>query len=301
VLLGEHHDSADDHALQLDVIRGLAAQSAKDGKPLAVGLEMVQKRFQPVLDRYVQGDLDERGLFEGAEWARRWTWPFELYEPLFRFCRSGGVKLVALNTDAEVLAKVESGGLERLSAEDWQANMPDRTGFRQLGQDPAFKAYLHHLVVPSYRLHERLGILRQTVTGQVLTEDMSLLHFVGGRLLWDETMAGSAVRALRQLGGPGRARMALLVGNDHVKFRYGVLERVRRLAGMPGMGAGSATKPWRILGAVLNPRASDGLLQSDGTPWQELALRMPVPAAPDTDPQEVPLADLVLVSPGTFA
>merc|ERR1719414_45589 len=236
VLLGEHHDSEEDHALHLDVLCGLSEQSAEDGRPLAVGLEMVQKRFQPVLDSYVEGKLDERGLVAGTDWARRWTWPFELYEPVLRFCREQGVRLVALNTDYEVLAKVESGGLEQLTAEDWQANVPDRTGFRMLGKDPAFKAYLGNVVVPSYRLHERLGILRQTLTGQVLEEDMTLQHFVGGRVLWDETMAGSAVKAVRDMGGPGRARLAVLVGNDHVKFRYGILERVCRLAQTPLAG-----------------------------------------------------------------
>merc|ERR1719414_50570 len=314
VLLGEHHDSEEDHALHLDVLCGLFEQSAEDGRSLAVGLEMVQKRFQPVLDHYVEGKLDERGLARGTDWRRRWTWPFELYEPVLRFCREQGVRLVALNTDYEVLAKVESGGLEQLTAEDWQANVPDRTGFRMLGKDPAFKAYLGNVVVPAYRLHERLGILRQTLTGQVLEQDMTLKHFVGGRVLWDETMAGSAVKAVRDMGGPGRARLAVLVGNDHVKYHYGIKERVCRLARKPLAGAGpragrraAGDAPWHVTSVVTNPRASDGLLRRNGMPVGELELQMKVPAPrepagsrqpPAAGPLcEVPLSDLLLCSP----
>eukprot|EP00419_Tripos_fusus_P075486 CAMPEP_0172888576 /NCGR_PEP_ID=MMETSP1075-20121228/136738_1 /TAXON_ID=2916 /ORGANISM="Ceratium fusus, Strain PA161109" /LENGTH=412 /DNA_ID=CAMNT_0013742475 /DNA_START=319 /DNA_END=1557 /DNA_ORIENTATION=- len=313
ILLGEHHNSVEDHALQLELLRNLAGQSERDGKVLAVGLEMVQKQFQPALDAYTQGGLSDRQLFEQTDWAKRWTWPFELYQPLFQFCRSGKIKLVALNTDAEVLAKVESGGLENLTKEEWQANIPDRVGFSQLGKDPAFKAYLANIVVPSYRLHQRLGILRQTVTGQVLDKDMSLQHFVGGRILWDETMAGSAVKALSELGGPSRARLALLVGNDHVKFRYGILERVRRLAKAAVSGAdsgkGDVGSPWQVLSVVCNPRNSDGLLQQDGTPMESLVLEMQVPAAVSQSrtaaattarPRQVPLADLILLSPDSM-
>lgn len=308
ILLGEHHNSTEDHALQLELLRDLAGQCDRDGKLLAVGMEMVQKRFQPVLDAYVQGGLSDRALFEQTDWARRWSWPFELYQPIFQFCRNRKIKLVALNTDAEVLAKVESGGLEKLTREEWQANIQDKSGFGLLGKDPAFKAYLARVVVPSYKLHEKLGILKQTVTGQVLEQDMTLQHFVGGRLLWDETMAGSAVNALNELGGPRNARMVLLAGNDHVKFRYGILERVRRLAKATTAGADlerASAAPWRVVSVVMNPSNSDGLLQKDGMPMQSLALEMPVPAAVSdsqaaadaAEPRRIPLADLILLSP----
>ncbi|CAE8654807.1 unnamed protein product, partial [Polarella glacialis] len=45
VLLGEHHNQASDHQMQLMVIERL--RRAAGDRPLAVGLEMVQQRFQP--------------------------------------------------------------------------------------------------------------------------------------------------------------------------------------------------------------------------------------------------------------
>jgi hypothetical protein len=178
VLIGEHHDSTRDHDLQVEILQQLALEGRRDGRRLSVGVEMVQKRFQPVLDAYVAGRLDERGLYDGVEWATRWTWPFERYKPVFQFCQEQRIPLVALNTDGEVLSKVERGGLEALSDADWNANVLDRQGFAKLGADPAFKAYLSQVILPSYRMHGAMGILRQTVTGQVLPEDMTLKAFV---------------------------------------------------------------------------------------------------------------------------
>jgi hypothetical protein len=42
-----------------------------------------------------------------------------------------------------------------------------------------------------------MGILKQTVTGQALTEDMSFRNFLSGRLLWDEAMGSAAARWVR--------------------------------------------------------------------------------------------------------
>ena len=53
VFLGEHHDAAADHALQAEVISRLRRKVGT--RPMAVGLEMVQRRFQPQLDLYTAG------------------------------------------------------------------------------------------------------------------------------------------------------------------------------------------------------------------------------------------------------
>ena len=75
VFLGEHHNSPADHILQAGVIREVHATSPK-GRPIAVGLEAVQRRFQPVLDDYVAGRITEEQLEAATEWRQRWFWPF---------------------------------------------------------------------------------------------------------------------------------------------------------------------------------------------------------------------------------
>lgn len=53
------------------------------------------------------------------------------------------------------------------------------------------------MIRPSYALHARMGILKQTVTGQTLQEDMPFRNFLSGRLLWDEAMGSAAAEWVR--------------------------------------------------------------------------------------------------------
>jgi len=311
VLLGEHHNSVDDHNLELDVVRQMHRSAQSSGQPFSVGLEMVQQRFQGVLDDYVAGKIDDQGLYRGVEWSKRWSWPYEPYLPVFRFCRETGSRLVGLNTDNESLGKVERGGLEELQQEEWQRYIPDRAGFAKLGSEAEFKAYLKAVLLPSYNLHERLGILKQTVSGQVLDSPMPLKNFVSGRLLWDESMAGAAVRSVRRPqfvataspegGGaaapPGpEGKVCVIVGADHVKYRYGVRVRVERLAQFmanAGAGVGSGS-PLRVLSVMLNPTPADTL-----APANSDLLALQLPSGASSGP--VPLADMLLISTGPGA
>jgi len=298
VLLGEHHNQEQDHELELSVVRMLHERALKEGRPFSVGLEMVQQRFQDVLDSYVAGKIDDDTLFKATEWERRWSWPYELYTPIFQYCQKQRVPIVALNTNNETLGKVERGGLEELAEQEWQQYIPDRQGFAEMGKTAEFKTYLQNVVLPSYGLHKRLGILQRTVTGQVLDSPMTLKHFVGGRILWDETMAGAAVRAMDARNGQ-RGQVCVLIGGDHVKYRYGVCARIDRLARLSNADAAS---PPTIASVMLNPTPADTLAPAD---QDGLALQMAVVSGQprgtaqkneDIKRQPIPLADLILIS-----
>lgn len=74
VFLGEHHNSKADHQLQEGLLRELhSRRSARGAKAeLAVGLEAVQRKFQPALDAYLADEIDEDALQEAVEWKKRW-------------------------------------------------------------------------------------------------------------------------------------------------------------------------------------------------------------------------------------
>lgn len=126
IFLGEHHPDERDHLLQAALLRRLQAT----GRPLAVGLEAVQRQFQPVLDDYIAGIASEAALFTGTDWQRRWYWSFDAYAPVFRVCREYGVKLIALDVDSEAKAKVELGGLAALDEATLLEYIPDRQAGR---------------------------------------------------------------------------------------------------------------------------------------------------------------------------
>ena len=98
IFLGEHHPDVRDHLLQAALLRLLAAE-----RPLAVGLEAVQRRFQPILDEYAAGRLSEAQLFEGTEWRKRWYWSFEAYAPIVSHAVSIARPLACLALPAPLL------------------------------------------------------------------------------------------------------------------------------------------------------------------------------------------------------
>lgn len=68
VYLAETHDRLADHEAQLEIVQQLFQAGGVD----ALGLEMFQRPFQPVLDAYLAGTLDEAGLVTGSEYEQRW-------------------------------------------------------------------------------------------------------------------------------------------------------------------------------------------------------------------------------------
>lgn len=79
VYLGETHSRAMDHASQLAIIQQLHARNPN----LSIGLEMIQRPFQAVLDRYIAGEISEEELRDQTEYDQRWGFPWDYYAPIF--------------------------------------------------------------------------------------------------------------------------------------------------------------------------------------------------------------------------
>mmetsp|Transcript_16593 Transcript_16593/g.34513 ORF Transcript_16593/g.34513 Transcript_16593/m.34513 type:complete len:430 (-) Transcript_16593:5-1294(-) len=226
--LGEHHNSAMDHDLQANFICCVHDERNKGGDPkMAVGLEMVQVQFQPVLDAYVSGQITSEEMRRRVEWDKRWSWSFENYLNVFETCRELNIPLIALNVDSEDLGLVETGGFPALHREQIQKYIIDPSGFAEFAKTRYYKTYVDYVISPSYDLHKELGILRTTITGQRLEEDMPFTRFFSGRILWDEGMASNAYKW--SMSNPGGLIIGL-VGADHVKFEGGITGRYKRLA-----------------------------------------------------------------------
>ena len=73
---------------------------------------------------------------------------------------------------------------------------------------------MNYVISPSYEIHQRLGLLRYTIAGEKLDEEMPFRNFLSGRILWDEGMASEAYSWASE--NPG-GLMIGLVGADHGK------------------------------------------------------------------------------------
>ena len=111
---------------------------------MSVGLEMVQIKFQPVLDAYISKQVSAQEMYEQVEWEKRWSWSFENYLPIFEACRELNIPLIALNVNTEDLNKVEEGGLPNLPRDRMQQYISDPNGFAMFASSSYYKTYVDY-------------------------------------------------------------------------------------------------------------------------------------------------------------
>lgn len=244
VFLGEHHNKADDHNLQADIISGLASRRGNNN--IAVGLEMVQVQYQEALDSYIAAEIKddtaaEKALYDNVQWAERWQWSFEAYLPVFRLARAQKIPLVALNVDSASMEQVRFGGFENLPQEARDRYIDDKKGFIEFARSPGFVDYVEKVVMPSYDFHARMGLLGS---------NPSQANFYSSRILWDEAMSNVARRFVdRHLS---QKMMVVLEGADHVKFDMGSVGRMKRMA-----------PKFQVASVLLNPTPVDASAPTD--------------------------------------
>jgi uncharacterized iron-regulated protein len=211
IYLGEIHDSATDHADQLAVLEYLYQRKSKARPPLAIGLEMFQKPYQPIINQYLAGKISEDQLIEQTEYKKRWGWPWENYAPLLRFAKAHQLPVIALNTPIEVLRKVSKSGLENLKPADFQYIPPAAE------IDKSNLTY-RDLILESYQQHKV----------QAVATSPDFDRFYTAQLLWDETMAATAAEFYKQ---HPQTQLVVIAGQAHIRYGYGIPDRVsRRLA-----------------------------------------------------------------------
>jgi uncharacterized iron-regulated protein len=204
VYLGETHDSEADHQAQLEIIEALYQANPN----LAIAMEMFQRPFQPVLDRYIAGEITEAELVAQSEYETRWGFPWELYAPILRFAREKKIPVLALNAPNEVVNKVARVGLKNLTPED----------FRQI--PPLTELDLGNT---QYR-----DFIEGAFVGHGDHGNFDLDNFFAAQVVWDETMA-RAIADYRRANP--QTKIITLAGQGHVMYGYGIPDRVKRRLG----------------------------------------------------------------------
>lgn len=199
VLVGESHDSVEDHALQAEVFRMFTKH-----KRAALGMEMFQRPYQHHLDAFIEGTIDESEMLERTEWQTRWGFDAAMYRPLWSHAKELGYAIVALNVHRELTKRVSAVGLDGLSDEE-RAQVVEL----DLSRD-------------DYR-----SWLRDVFAGHGMKlDDQKFERFYQAQVLWDETMADSAVRFLSD--HPAYDAVFMALGRGHVERRWGVPSRIER-------------------------------------------------------------------------
>lgn len=202
VLLGEEHDNADHHRWQLHSIAMLLAAR----RELVIGIEMLPRRAQPVLDQWVAGTLSEAALLRETQWNEVWGFDPQLYLPLFHFARIHRIPMVALNVDRELIREVGAKGWKSIP-EDRREGVGDAS--------PPTAAYRKQL--RSWFGQHRSG--QEADAG-------SFDRFVEAQITWDRAFADALVKAAAD---HPRALVAGIIGSGHLLNGHGVPHQLRAM------------------------------------------------------------------------
>ncbi len=201
IVVGESHGTPFDHQVQYEIYEGLVEV---DPEPVALGLEMMEYRFQDAVDAYVAGDIDEVQMLRDVKWDERWGVDEELYAPMWRLAREERQPVVALNARRELVSEVGEVGIEGLDAGQ-RGELPEI--------DTDDQAYREHL----------RSIFAAHGAGD---DDEALDRFFEAQLVWDETMAQQAFEFVDERDDV--SQMVILTGRGHMEGGFGIPPRLVR-------------------------------------------------------------------------
>ena len=209
IVLGEEHDDATGHAVQLAVVEDLLDR--RQGG--VVALEMLERDEQILIDDHADGIIDATSFAKetrSTDWAGKGSW-MVWYQPIVE---------AALKRDAKVIAANAPRRYARMArVQGWDAvrNLPEvRSRLVELPVAPIEGTYRE-------RFYE---IMRPSDHDGDDETDLSYIDtFYQAQQVWDATMADSVAKAVHEHGAP----VILLIGRFHSDHDGGTVQELRRL------------------------------------------------------------------------
>jgi uncharacterized iron-regulated protein len=199
VFIGERHTNPFHHAIQLKIIEAVF----KNRPFMKVGMEMFDRSYQPVLDLWSAGLLEEETFLRKVHWYANWRWDFALYRNIFLFIKENRIKIVALNIPFHIPARIRVGGIDNLADDD--------------------KQYLPKEIDTSNTAHQKYA--EEVFNRHHFKNNVKFDDFYMAQCVWDEVMAESIASDL------GNKKLVVLTGNGHIQYKYGIPDRTFRRTG----------------------------------------------------------------------
>ncbi len=193
IYVGESHTNPYHHAIQLEVIKGLEPTTPH----LTIGMEMFDHTYQPVLDQWTAGELDQTAFIKKTHWYANWRFDFDLYRDILEYAKEKGLRIIALNVPFYIPSRIRVGGLASLSEAD-RRHLPDTIDTTNADH----RAYLEKI----FNMHAFSG--REPFD-----------FFYEAQCTWEDAMADAVAENL------GSGKMVVLAGNGHIIRKFGIPER----------------------------------------------------------------------------
>ena len=200
IYIGESHTDKHHHGIQLQIIQAIYKTHAS----MAVGMEMFDHSYQPILDQWSDGQFDQKSFLEKTHWSYNWKFDFDLYGDILNFVKENHIRLVGLNIPPHIQRKIARGGIESIFGDD-KKHLPAKIDL----SNTAHRAYVEKV----YRRHHHMGALD------------NFEYFYMAQCVWEEVMAEAIAQSLNE------DLMVVLAGNGHIQFKYGIPDRASRRTG----------------------------------------------------------------------
>jgi uncharacterized iron-regulated protein len=211
VILGEQHDDAVGHAVQLAVVE----DAAEAWPGTALSMEMLERDEQRLVDDYVDGIIDAKQfarLTNSERWGGRHGSWFEWYQPIVDAAKDGEGTIVAANAPRRYVRLARTDGYERID----ELPAPRRT-FVEIPPELPTGAYRD-------RFWDVMTPDEDETSDVHAVDEETLQKLFRSQLVWDATMAGSIADA-KVAGAP---KVVHLIGCFHSDFDGGTVQQLRR-------------------------------------------------------------------------
>lgn len=200
VFLGENHDDATAHALQLEIFKRAVRKYSAQRK-FALSLEMFERDVQIVLDEYLKNLITEKKFLDDS---RPWKNYQTDYRPLVELAKEQKLDVIAANAPRRYV------------------NMVSRLGRDSLNQlSPETKKWLAPL--PYGEPSQAYGDKFNALMGKMPEANMGLNKILASQSLWDATMAFSISEFLKKTKNP---LVVHLNGAFHTENHLGTVEHL---------------------------------------------------------------------------
>jgi uncharacterized iron-regulated protein len=197
IYIGENHDNSSHHLVQLYIIKTLYNQN----KRIAIGMEMLQSKFQDTVNDYIFGNMSEQQFLDKTEYNKRWGYDYSLYKPIIDFAKTNNVPIIALNIESEVIKDISKKGISKLHASDLN-KLPKHIDFT----NNKYRKFLYEI----FKDHPNQN-------------NKSFEKFYSIQLVWDEFMAEKIDSFLKD---NEKYQIVVLAGNGHIVHGYGIPQRL---------------------------------------------------------------------------
>jgi uncharacterized iron-regulated protein len=200
-------------------------------------MEMFPVEAQPILDRYIRGEMTEENFLKEVEWEEIWGFPYSLYRDLIDWQKEKHMPVLGINAPNKAVRKIGRKGLGSLTPDE-RAQVAREFHL----DDSANRARVRS----EYTVHQKGAI-----------KDFE--SFFEAQLAWEETMAQTLTQRLDQTGA--NCIIVVALGKGHITDRMGVpyLTRIRK----PHEYKTVAPVPINYPFSTLDPNLADYVIITD--------------------------------------